>query len=720
VPPICAVDKCSGASPCANGCTNDPVSGACVEAVGCPAHLTQPTCDVDSNCQWVSGACQPRSCTRYNTGAACNATCQAQCTADPLCEYSAATGECTDVPCVHSDASCSADASCTLVGGSSSAYTRNHPPVAVFATATLGTTTGIVGLVVAIVDQFHAGDVLTAESAAQWTYDAARGILSVTVSDDFQRTLQSVEFSTTDLSDVARTVSWTAMTTSAVAVFVPALSTVIQIEPATVNSYSAARAICGTALGMTIAAGATQRLVVQLLGGNTAYLGATGTTVPGGSAWQWDGQSTNFFVGSPKFTTSVVGFTEFAANEPSAAGNLVMQADGTWAVVATGSSYAATAVLCTTAPVNGLVGSVQVNAAGCLPKLCSYETQATCTNDHRCAWSGSSCGVSPCMQQTTRSACNSVGQCYYDATQAMCLVNPAGCALSASCAAPCVTINGVCSAQGCARYPDLTTCSSDPDCEMIGSVCTARLCGYTSQDACLQDSYCQWTSGACAARPCYAETDSNSCAAVTLAQCTWASLAVPRCSVDICGYGEQELCIADSSCMWADKCVRNECPSYSAAQCPAPTCAVRTSDNTCQPAECAKGTQAECVQNSNCMWAALPSDPSVYACQPATIPGRAAASLSSQGECTVVEKNYGGLAAALIILTLLLGVAFGWITYRQLQHKKSKSYKFGSGDADLGMPLNEMDEDHDESNQRPAMPLRQTNAQHDEVSLDDL
>jgi hypothetical protein len=722
VPPICAVDKCSSASPCADGCTNDPVSGACVEAEGCPAYLTEPTCGADSNCQWVSGACVARSCTRYvSATTGCNATCQAQCTADPLCSLDTDTNECIDVPCVHSDATCEADAACTLASASATAYTRDRAPVAVFASATLDVTS-IVSLTVAIVDQFHTGDTLTAESAAQWTYAAATGILTVTVSDDFQRTLQSVKFSTTDLSDVDRTVSWTATTTSAVSVFVPALSAVIQIEPATVSTISAARAVCGTANGVAITTGATQRLVVQLLGGSAAYLGATGTTVPGGSAWQWDGQTTNFFVGSPIFTTSVVGFTEFASGEPSGPGALVVQADGTWAAVASTASYSAGTVLCTVAPTAGLTGSVVVNAAGCLPKLCSYETQAICTNDHRCTWSGGSCSESPCMQQTTREACSSVAQCYYDATQAICLVNPAGCALSASCAAPCVTQDGVCTAQGCARYPDLTTCAADPDCEMVGSTCTPRLCGYTSQDACLQDTYCQWTSGACAARPCYAETTSAACTAVTEAQCTWASLGVPRCSVDICGYGEQELCIADSSCMWTDKCVRNECPSYSAAECPSPACAVRASDNTCQASECAKD-QAECLADSNCMWAALASDPSVYACQAATIQSRAAASLSTQGECTVVEKNYGGLAAALVILTLLLSGAFGWITYRQTQHRKSKAYKFGTGDGDLGVPLNDVE---DEGTDRgsyvvpPVMPLRQHERVHDEVSLDDL
>jgi hypothetical protein len=732
VPPMCGVDKCSNASPCANGCVNDPVTGNCVEAVGCPAYLTEPTCSADSNCEWVSGACVARPCSRYGSATTgCNATCQAQCTADPLCSLDTDTNECIDVPCIHSDATCNTDAACLLVGASGdSSYTRDRAPVAVFATTSLDTA-GVVGLVVAVVDQFHAGDTLTAESAAQWTYSAVTGILTVTVSDDFQRTLQSVKFSTTDLSDVARTVSWTASTTSSVSVFVPSMSTVIQIEPATVSTIAAARAICGGADGVSITTGATQRLVVQLLGGNAAFLGATGTAVPGGSAWKWDGQAANFFVGSPKFTTSVVGFTEFAAGEPSGPGALILQADGTWLAVASGASYSAGAVLCTAAPIAGKTGSVAVNAAGCLPKLCSYETHATCTNDHRCTWSSGagSCGVSPCMQQTTREACSSISQCYYDATQALCLVNPVGCALSTSCTAPCVTQDGLCTAQGCARYPDLTTCSADPDCEMVGSTCTSRLCGYASQDACLQDSFCQWAAGLCAARPCYAETSSNACAAVTAAQCTWTSLGVPRCSVDICGYGEQELCTADSACMWTDRCVRNECPSYSAAECPSPACAVRPSDNTCQPAQCAK-PQPECLADSNCMWAALPSDPAVYACQPITIPGRAAASQSTQGECTVVEKNYGGLAAALVILTLLLCGAFGWITYRQMQHRKSKAYKFGTGEGDLGVPLNDFEDDFEAGNgstteevRRPVMPLRQQQqpeSVHDELSLDDL
>jgi hypothetical protein len=745
-PASCVIDTCGPLNPtdCDNSAECRMDGNKCIFKNGCELWTTVNVCNDDSRCTWTT-KCIPKPCARYNDAnmQCLDNQCQVNCLSDNLCYLDAKANQCVDVPCVQADACDTANAQCAKknsVTPGAFSYSRGTSPVKLFPTANL-TGSLITGLTVMIVSGFQSGDILTLSGPGIGsTYDDVNGILRVSAADDWNLAINNVAFATTSELNVDRQITYAVDFSNVRTVYLPGINGVVSVAAAISVSYSEAFTTCTSTSPagalVAIPTGDVQTAVARLLlGKNYAWLAGTGNTIPGGQTlWKWNSFTTNnmFFVGDKSVSNTNDQYTRWAANEPSGAGNLMMFPDGTW-TAQKASSPLSTVALCLrpTSAVqsqwNPNTGVATVSLTGCFPTLCGgLSTKQTCQGNPRCSWDGTTCTVSACDANTgNKAACMASPNCYYNSDKGLCLVNPTGCAVftqQSQCAEPCQWGNGQCSATGCNKYPDATTCMSNPDCTMIGTTCVSRLCGYETIDSCLLDSNCMWLNAKCYPKACLNITDPVGCK--NTPNCVWNGATAPRCQPMTCGYNGAVFCNADPRCFWdpnsSPKCQQNVCPSFDSTNCPAPKCAVRALDGECVRAKCSADNEKSCKTDPDCYWGqedvvnANGTSSSLFVCSIATGLQRKAAAEEAAAKCSEVEKSYGGLIAGLIILLILLGASLAWIVYRQKQKEKVMGHlgKLGfGGDSSMGgTQLDERpmhDSRFDEPNQRPTNPMEE-------------
>eukprot|EP00742_Colponemidia_sp_Colp-10_P006748 GILJ01007233.1.p1 GENE.GILJ01007233.1~~GILJ01007233.1.p1 ORF type:complete len:2169 (+),score=356.63 GILJ01007233.1:3-6509(+) len=732
------------------GCHLDTDSVPALCIVDICVTRTQVTCASDKTCYWNGTTCNYQyTCDRFTDADSCNAApactyLNGQCQTKDMCPtYLTADGNCGTTACQQS---CSNDINCELIiSGSESGlciakecttcttdnanqcnsisgneldpgnFRPGGLPKQVFSgSVNFGTS---LGFTVSISKNLQTHDQLfllpSTTSTFVSSFDSRLGLLTVTGSGDagqLTAALLAVRFVSNSRSPLERTIVWTAMANSGTSIGPVYLSEdglFVEYVTAAQISQNAAAAQCARRT-MSGVAGSLLRVnssrintdVISSVGATlSGWMGGMGTldssSVP---VWSWSALTagTDVFFRGNALIGSTLSFSNYMSGEPSSmllgsVRYMSMDTSGKWETRDNNDNGVGGYYCSYVVPLAAAGSQVQVatlGAVGCLPKPCSYTTEAACKADLACQFVNGQCGSTGCSAATDLDSCNNLPGCYMDVTTKTCAVtspadscvgitDPAQCSSTKGCV---LTEGGKCT-EGCGKYADATNCANDPNCVVEDGQCVPKLCGSLTKESCLSNAKCAWddTDG-CSPDHCLTLSASECSADPT---CAYSEGNSPPCGKNICTYTNEALCITDASCAWdVDTCVRNNCGLLAQTACAAsPLCNWLTTTQACVRTQCGYEDEETCVDaKANgvliCQWVATGG---VYGCATKSIDDvsaelGAAADSGEQGECTPVEKSYGALLAVLIVIVVVLCAALAALWYKQRNLAKEKSF----------------------------------------------
>ena len=727
VPSRCVIDVCKKLS--VNDClTNGNCTvenGVCVFKRGCEQYAGSTACTTDARCDYdnATGACGVAPCSRHGTasGACTDPTCVQACLEDSVCSYFPTTKSCSEKPCNYLKGTCEASTECEWASPPGLSYSPGNPPLTLFPDAApqfQGITTGVV---FSIVGGFKAGDTLVYTGDAEMfspEWSEVTGTLTVVglgTSSDLPPVIGNVTFVSSAEDASGRNVSWVVLGKNFKQIgpiFNPTNAKFIEFVPSYRVTYMDAKATCEgrTLHGVrgelaTFGSFAEYTLSTTALGSHSGWIGAKGIAGPDGSVWSWSTPSNNrtFFTGTNVLTNSI-GFSRWGANQPTKVPSSsplygMLMADGSWRALdprdTSADGFYCTYIAPSSGSTSAWSGVAVVQAAGCIPKLCSSTVADVCKADPRCQFTAGQCSKSPCATTTDPAACNRASGCYFDPSIIMCTPTPTpptACTAAAANSAQCGSVAGcewtgaACLQSTCSKQPSVDSCGVASGCSWTEGSCVRRLCGATTRESCIADPLCNWTStGACTTTQCIGLQTAAQCTQDKASNCRWTEGAAPPCNVDECPWSERVYCNADPKCVWDDStepktCNRAVClPNTPTSECEnTPGCGANPITGSCQRDLCMITDPGQCNNDTSCTWdnttiagyypnGSAIIDPSCRARSLAELDyGQLlAAAEGDDARCKVETKNYLGLILGLCGVVLLLVIAIVWLWKRQ-------------------------------------------------------